>query len=117
MHGLLLSLFLIFSHLSCHEPELDCIVRDDIVEVWFELKSNTISFDHCYLLTEDNLVIEKDKDEVWKAGEWFVIDRCDSCIFKVGTHDITLELIKKQDECILVKYNDWYDATICNCSY
>ncbi len=103
---------------SCNDnsSSLDCITSEDLTERWFEIASPTISFDHCYLLTKDGIVLEKTKDTFWKEGEWYIIDHCDDCLFEIGAGDKTIELLSKEDECITVKYSG-IETQICDCVY
>ena len=100
---------------SCSR-DLDCITNEDITERWFELSSSVLSFDNCYLLTKDGMVLEKTQETLWTAGEWFVIDHCDDCLFEIGSEDTTIELLEEEGECITVNY-DGMEAEICDCPY
>ena len=100
---------------SCSR-DLDCITREDITERWLEISSSSISFDHCYLLSDDGVVIEKDQETIWRAGDWYVIDHCDDCLFEIGSVDKVIELLEEEGECITIKYNG-IETEICDCAY
>ena len=100
---------------SCSR-DLDCITREDITERWLEISSSVIPFDHCYLLGADGTVVEKDRESNWKAGDWYVIDHCDDCLFEIGAGDKSIELLEEEGDCITIKY-DGLEAEICDCSY
>ena len=96
--------------------DLDCITSEDLTERWFELSSQAISFDHCYLLTKDGTVLEKTQDTLWREGEWYIVDHCDDCLFEIGAGEKTIELLEEEGPCITVRY-DGLEAEICDCSY
>ena len=61
-------------------------------------------------------MIEKDRETNWKAGDWYVINHCDDCLFEIGAEDTTIEFLKEEGECIMVNYNG-IAAKICDCAY
>ena len=96
--------------------DLDCVTQDDIAERWFEISSPLIQFDHCYLLTNDGLVLEKDGNSMWQEGTWHVIDHCDDCLFEIGAGNKSIVILEESTTCITVKY-EGAEAEICDCSY
>lgn len=100
---------------SCSR-DLDCITSEDITERWLEISSSAISFDHCYLLGVDGVVIEKNQETNWRAGDWYVIDHCDDCLFAIGAGDNTIELLEEEGDCLTIEYNG-IETEICDCSY
>jgi len=95
----------------------DCVDVSDITERWLELRSDTISFDHCYLLAKDGLVVEKDEETNWKAGEWEISKGCEECIFEISSGDHKIEFFENQGECLDIIYDGSYNVDICDCSY